>query len=58
MSSPTPPVPTLEERLRRLEAEVERLRESLAALDRSRSSSEHPIDQKITRSKVTYDWQS
>ena len=58
MSSPNPPAPTLEERLRRLEAEVERLREHVAALERSRAAAEHPIDQKITRSKVTYDWQS
>ncbi|MEM0129150.1 MAG: hypothetical protein QXG65_03180 [Thermoplasmata archaeon] len=50
---------TVEARLQRLEAELAKQRARLDALERQLAAvAEHPVDAKMTRSKVAYDWQT
>jgi uncharacterized coiled-coil protein SlyX len=50
---------SLEARIRELEAQVAKLREHVVALEkRLASQPEHSVDQRMTRSKVVYDWQA
>ncbi len=49
----------LEDRIRELEAQLATLREHVAQLERwVANQPEHTVDQRMTRSKVTYDWQT
>ncbi len=48
----------LEDRVRELEAQVATLRDHVAKLERwVENQPEHTVDQRLTRSKVAYDWQ-
>jgi hypothetical protein len=56
---PTPMPPDVEARLRALEREIQALKDRIVDLERSAAErGEHPVDQKVVRSKVTYDWQA
>lgn len=54
------PVPAeVEERLRALEREIQALKDRIVDLERAGAErGEHPVDQRVVRSKVTYDWQA
>ncbi|MGD0719011.1 MAG: hypothetical protein ABSA15_05500 [Thermoplasmata archaeon] len=51
--------PNVEARLRGMEREIQALKERIVELEKSAAErGEHPVDQKVVRSKVTYDWQA
>jgi hypothetical protein len=57
MANPIPP--EVEARLRGMEREIQALKDRIVDLERSSAErGEHPVDQKVVRSKVTYDWQA
>ncbi len=57
MANPVPP--EAEARLRAMEREIQALKDRIVDLERSAAErGEHPVDQKVVRSKVTYDWQA
>lgn len=54
-----PLAPEVAARLRALEREIQALKDRIVDLERSAAErGEHPVDQKVVRSKVTYDWQA
>lgn len=57
MADPIPP--ELEARVRALEREIQAIKDRVVDIERSAGErGEHPVDQKVVRSKVTYDWQA
>lgn len=57
MTSSDPP--SVEARLRAMEREIQALKDRIVELEKyAAERGEHPVDQKVVRSKVTYDWQA
>jgi hypothetical protein len=59
MTRAAPHPPPIEDRIRKLEGEVVRLRERVLILEaRLAQAPEHAVDQQMVRSKVAFDWQT